>query len=140
VTVALMALGVAACSTTDETTTTPVAESTATTAPAAATLDGEWERVDSTFTSIDGMVVRVEGAEAVIVSVPENEFQFQAGDVKWRNISQTSETEYTFEDLVREEGTGAMSYIEGVITVNPDGPSLEMTFPTSGTVQQWQPA
>ena len=101
-------------------------------------LAGQWERAESSFTSLDGMVIEVnaDGTEAVILSVPDNEFQFQAGDVKWRSIEPTGDEEFSFEDLVREEGSGATSYVEGVITVTGDD-SLEMTFPTTGTVQEW---
>ncbi len=129
-----VALVTTACSASEETTTTVVAEEPA------VSLSGEWERVDSTFASLDGMVIRIDsgGTEAIIVSVPDNEFQFAAGDVKWRNIERTSDTEFTFEDLVREAGSGATSYIEGVLTVDPDGTRLEATFPTSSTIQEWQ--
>lgn len=101
-------------------------------------LVGQWERAESTFGSLDGMIVEVQadGSEAVILTVPENEFQFRAGDVKWRTIESTDENEYSFEDLVREENTGATSYVEGVITVTGDD-TMEMTFPTTGTVQEW---
>jgi hypothetical protein len=101
-------------------------------------LAGQWERAESSFTSLDGMVIEVnaDGTEAVILTVPDNEFQFQAGDVKWRSIEPTGDGEFSFEDLVREEGSGATSYVEGVITVTGDD-TLEMTFPTTGTVQEW---
>ncbi len=101
-------------------------------------LVGQWERAESSFSSLDGMIIEVQpdGTQAVIVTVPENEFQFQAGDVKWRSIESTGDSEYSFEDLVREEGTGETSHVVGVITVTDDD-TLEMTFPTTGTVQEW---
>jgi len=80
--------------------------------------------------------VQADGKEAVIVTVPDNEFQFVAGDVKWRSIEPTEGGGFSFEDLVREEGSGATSYVEGIITVTDEG-TLEMTFPTTGTVQEW---
>lgn len=102
-------------------------------------LVGQWERAESTFTSLDGMVIEVQGdgSTAIIATVPDNEFGFVAGDVKWRNIEVLAENEYSFEDLVREEGSGATSYVEGVITVGSEGNTLEMDFPTTGTVQEW---
>ena len=102
-------------------------------------LVGQWERAESTFTSLDGMIIEVQddGGTAVILTVPENEYQFQAGDEKWSEIQQTSENEYTFQDLVREENTGATSHVEGVIAVSEDGNALVMTFPTTGTTQEW---
>jgi hypothetical protein len=102
-----------------------------------AVLAGQWERAESSFTSLDGMIIEVQpdGGQAVILTVPENEYQFVAGDVKWRSIEAT-DAGFTFEDLVREEGSGATSYVEGVITVTEEG-TLEMTFPTTGTVQEW---
>lgn len=115
-------------------------EPTDTTVPAGpgASLAGQWERAESSFTSLDGMIIEVgaDGTEAIILTVPDNEFQFQAGDVKWRSIEPTGDNEFSFEDLVREEGTGATSYVEGVIAVTGDD-TLEMTFPTTGTVQEW---
>ncbi|HEU4894939.1 MAG TPA: hypothetical protein VFT85_03785, partial [Acidimicrobiia bacterium] len=103
-------------------------------------LAGQWERSESSFTSLDGMIIEVQadGTEALIVTVPENEFQFVVGDVKWRSIESTGDDTYSFEDLVREEGSGATSYVEGIITVTDEG-TLEMTFPTTGTVQEWVP-
>jgi hypothetical protein len=102
-----------------------------------AVLAGQWERAESSFTSLDGMIIEVQpdGGQAVILTVPENEYQFVAGDVKWRSIEAT-DAGFSFEDLVREEGSGATSYVEGVITVT-EGGTLEMTFPTTGTVQEW---
>ena len=81
--------------------------------------------------------VQADGATALIVTVPENEFQFVAGDEKWRAIESTSETEYTFEDLEREANTVTESYVEGVISLSEDGNTLTMTFPTTGTTQEW---
>jgi hypothetical protein len=102
-----------------------------------AVLAGQWERAESSFTSLDGMIIEVQpdGGQAVILTVPENEYQFVSGDVKWRSIEAT-DAGFSFEDLVREEGSGATSYVEGVITVTEEG-TLEMTFPTTGTVQEW---
>ena len=102
-------------------------------------LVGQWERSESTFTSLDGMIIEVQGdgTTALILTVPENEYQFVAGDEKWSDIQSTGEGEYGFQDLVREENTGATSYVEGVITVGEDGKTLTMTFPTTGTTQEW---
>ena len=117
------------------TTTSP----TATTVAGESPLVGQWERSESTFTSLDGMIIEVQanGASALILTVPENEFQFAAGDEKWIAITSTGEGEYSFHDLVREENTGATSHVEGVITVSEDGNTLTMTFPTTGTTQEW---
>ena len=129
-----------------ETSDTTVAEAsptttaaTATTSSAGSPLVGQWERAESTFTSLDGMIIEVQedGTTALILTVPENEYQFQAGDEKWSDIQQTSENEYAFQDLVREENTGATSHVEGVIAVGDDGNTLVMTFPTTGTTQEW---
>ena len=134
---AVAALTLVACS--GETSATTVAEATPTTmaspsitiAPGSP-LVGQWERAESTFTSLDGMIIEVQddGGTALILTVPENEYQFQAGDEKWSDIQQTSENEYSFQDLVREENTGATSHVEGVIAVSDDGSTLVMTFPT----------
>ncbi|HEY6634983.1 MAG TPA: hypothetical protein VI141_05145, partial [Acidimicrobiia bacterium] len=87
----------------------------------------------------DGMIIEVQGdgTTALILTVPENEYQFVAGDEKWSDITSTGDGEYGFQDLVREENTGATSYVEGVITVSEDGNTLTMTFPTTGTTQEW---
>jgi hypothetical protein len=129
----------------DTTDTTQGAVASTTTAPESTVITvgsplvGQWERSESTFTSLDGMIIEVQGdgTTAVIVTVPENEFQFVAGDEKWSDIQSTSEGEFSFQDLVREENTGATSYVEGVITVSDDGNTLTMTFPTTGTTQEW---
>lgn len=103
-------------------------------------LDGDWERINSSFTTLDGMVVRVAAGatQAVIVSTPANPFQFQVNDVKWRTIVRVSATRFSFEDLVRQSGTGAMSHVAGFIDVQANGTELAMTFPTTGTIQQWR--
>ena len=119
--------------------------STTTAAPASTTvagdspLVGQWERAESTFTSLDGMIIEVQadGTSALILTVPENEYQFVAGDEKWSDIESTGSSEYAFQDLVREENTGATSHVEGIITVSEDGNTLVMTFPTTGTTQEW---
>ena len=139
-----IALALAACGgqTTD---TTQAEEASTTTTPAATTVAGEsplvgqWERAESTFTSLDGMIIEVQGdgTSALILTVPENEYQFSAGDEKWSDIESTGDSEYSFQDLVREENTGATSYVEGIITVSEDGNTLVMTFPTTGTNQEW---
>jgi hypothetical protein len=134
-----IALAVGACSSeaTDQSTSTTAAP--ATTVTAGSSLVGQWERAESTFTSLDGMIIEVEsdGTSAVILTVPDNEFQFVAGDVKWSEIESTGDGEYAFQDLVREENTGATSHVEGIITVSEDGNTLTMTFPTTGTTQEW---
>lgn len=143
--VVVLGLILAACSPADSEPTTTAAPSTTspapdTTAPGAGPdLSGRWQRTESTYESLDGMVVEVieEGREAVIVEVPDNPFQFVVGDIKWRSIALQPDGTYLFEDLVREEGSGTESYIAGVIAVGDDGDTLEMTFPTSGTVQSW---
>lgn len=85
------------------------------------------------------MIVEVQGdgSSAVIVTVPENPYQFVEGDVKWDQIEASGEGEFTFQDLVREENTGATSTVEGVITLGDDGTTLEINFPATGTVQEW---
>jgi len=102
-------------------------------------LVGQWERAESTYTSLDGMIieVQVDGTSALILTVPENEYQFASGDEKWSDIESTGNGEYSFRDLVREENTGATSYVEGIITVSEEGNTLVMTFPTTGTTQEW---
>jgi hypothetical protein len=85
------------------------------------------------------MIIEVndDGTSAVILTVPENEYQFQAGDEKWSDIEQTADYEYAFQDLVREENTGATSTVEGIITISEDGATITMTFPSTGTEQEW---
>jgi hypothetical protein len=142
----LVAIGLALGACSDETTdTTHEVNASTTTTPAStaaageSSLVGQWERAESTFTSLDGMIIEVQGdgTSALILTVPENEYQFAAGDEKWSDIESTGDGEYTFQDLVREENTGATSYVEGIITVGEDGNTLVMTFPTTGTNQEW---
>jgi hypothetical protein len=142
----LLAIGLAlgACSG-ESTDSSQVEVASTTTTPASTTVAGEsplvgqWERAESTFTSLDGMIIEVQadGTSALILTVPENEYQFTAGDEKWSDIENTEDGEYTFQDLVREEGSGASSQVEGIITVSDDGRTLVMTFPTTGTNQEW---
>jgi len=103
-------------------------------------LTGEWVRINSSFVDLDGMVVRVsgDGRQAQIVSAPANPYRFQADDVKWRSITRVSSTRFSFEDLVRQSGSGAMSYVAGFIDAQPNAAELSMTFPSTGTVQQWR--
>jgi ABC-type phosphate transport system substrate-binding protein len=137
-----LALGACSGETTDSTEVEPASSNTTATSTAVAgesSLVGQWERAESTFTSLDGMIIEVQGdgTSALILTVPENEYQFAAGDEKWSDIESTGDGEYTFQDLVREENTGATSYVEGIITVGGDGNTLVMTFPTTGTNQEW---
>ena len=102
-------------------------------------LAGSWERTGGDFSVLQGMVVEVDdaGTTATITSVPDNPFRFTVGDAKWRSITEADDGTYTFDDLVREENTGAESSVEGIITVADDGESLEIAFPTTGTTQTW---
>lgn len=102
-------------------------------------LVGSWERAEGDFSELHGMVVEVQGdgASAVIVSVPENPYQFVVGDVKWEQIESTDDGGFTFQDLVREENTGATSTVEGIITLSDDGTTLQISFPDTGTTQEW---
>jgi hypothetical protein len=103
-------------------------------------LTARWERFDSSFADLDGMVVEVnaDASQAVIVSAPVNVYRFQAGDVKWRNVVRVSDSEFNFEDLVRQAGTGAQSYVPGVIRFEANGQELRFSFPTTGTAQRWR--
>ena len=103
-------------------------------------LTGDWKRVNSSFAVLDGMVVRIRnnGRQGVIVFAPSNPNQFQMGDLKWRNITRVSARRFSFDDLVRQSGSGAMSYVPGFIEVKPNGTELRLSFPTTGTFQQWQ--
>jgi hypothetical protein len=103
-------------------------------------LGGTWERINSSFVALDGMVVEIsaDGTQALIVSTPANPYQFQVGDVKWRSITRVSDTRFSFEDLLRQSGSGAMSYVPGFIDALNDGAELGMTFPSTGTLQQWR--
>jgi hypothetical protein len=86
------------------------------------------------------MVVQVDAGESqgVIVSTPANRYQFQAGDLKWRNLARTAAGEYRFDDLVRQASTGSPSYITGFLEPQVQGQELRATFPSSGTVQRWR--
>ncbi|MEX1279667.1 MAG: hypothetical protein AB1Z55_03005 [Acidimicrobiia bacterium] len=102
-------------------------------------LTGSWERTGGDFSQLQGMVVEVdaEATSAVITSVPANPFGFAVGDVKWATIIESDDGAYAFDDLVREENTGAQSTVEGIITLAADGDSLEIEFPETGTTQTW---
>jgi hypothetical protein len=110
------------------------------TPPSQFELTGEWVRINSTFAELDGMVVQIStnGAQAVIVSTPANQYRFQVSDTKWRSIARVSSTRFSFEDLVRQAGSGATSYVAGFIEAQPGSTELSMTFPSTGTVQQWR--
>jgi hypothetical protein len=86
------------------------------------------------------MVVRVstDSTQALITSTPANPYHFRTDDVKWRRITRMSDTRFSFEDLVRQSGSGAMSYVAGFIDARAGGTELSMTFPTTGTEQQWR--
>jgi hypothetical protein len=103
-------------------------------------LAGRWERFDSSFPELDGMIVQVDAPEAqgVIVSTPSNRYQFREGDLKWSNVRRTADGEYRFDDLVRQASSGSPSYIAGVLRAQPQGQELQATFPSSGTVQRWR--
>lgn len=125
-------------------TTTPNSATTievATSPPATvgSLLLGSWERAEGDFSELHGMIVEVQGdgATGVIVAVPDNPYEFVVGDVKWDQIEASGDGEFTFQDLVREENTGATSTVEGVITLGEDGTTLEINFPATGTVQEW---
>ena len=73
--------------------------------------------------------------QAVITSTPANVYMFEEGDLKWRGIVRVPDRQFTFDDLVRQANTGSQSYVSGVIQVAPDGLSLSLSFPTTGTFQ-----
>jgi ABC-type Fe3+-hydroxamate transport system substrate-binding protein len=126
----------AACGSTSSDTT---ASSSTTTAPASASLIGEWERTGGNYSVLQGMVVEVAepGTEGVVVTVPRNPYDFRQGDVKWVSIVERPNGEFRFSDLSRESGTGAVSYVVGFMTLANDGQTLEMRFPSTGTIQVW---
>lgn len=103
-------------------------------------LQGSWERINSSFIALDGMIVKTNASvtRALITSTPSNIYGFAVGDLKWRNITRRSNTEFDFEDLVRQANTGAQSYVAGIIEIQPDGQTLSIRFPTTGTFQQWR--
>jgi hypothetical protein len=134
---ALTVVLVAACSSAGgETTTT---SSTTTTVPATSVLIGDWERTGGNYSVLQGMVVEVEepATDGVIVTVPRNPYDFQPGDVKWSGIVERPNGEFRFSDLSRESGTGAVSYVVGFMALTNEGRTLEMRFPSTGTVQIW---
>ena len=108
-------------------------------APGEFSLVGTWERTGGDFSVLQGMVVEVDDrmTEGTIVSVPRNPYRFRDGDVKWGNITAVSDGRFRIRDLVREADTGLASFVTGVISPTPDGAMLELTFPTTGTVQVW---
>lgn len=108
--------------------------------PVVLSLQGSWERINSTFVALDGMIVQTNGAvtRGLITATPANIYQFGVGDLKWRNIRRRSNNEFDFEDLVRQANTGAQSYVPGIIQVQPGGQQLRIRFPTTGTFQQWR--
>jgi hypothetical protein len=65
--------------------------------------------------------VKGDGTSALILTVPEDEYQFAVGDEKWSDIESTGDGEDSSQDLVREENTGATSDVEEIITVSEDG-------------------
>jgi len=101
-------------------------------------LVGTWSRINSSFQELDGMTVVVDAdeTEGVVASTPDNPYMFVVGDLKWQNIVRVSVGEYTFEDLVRESGTGAPSYTPGELSLSADGDSVSASFGT-GTFQEW---
>jgi hypothetical protein len=108
--------------------------------PEVFSLAGDWVRINSSFGELDGMVVRVEAAQtqALITSTPGNVYQFQIGDLKWRDIVRSAGDRFEFRDLVRAQGSWAQSYVPGVIQANRDGTSISISFPTTGTFQDWR--
>ena len=113
--------------------------STTTTEPASSVLIGQWERTGGNYSVLQGMVVEVEepATDGVIVTVPRNPYDFQPGDVKWNDIVERPNGEFRFSDLSRESGTGAVSYVVGFMTLTNEGRTLEMRFPSTGTMQIW---
>jgi hypothetical protein len=88
---------------------------------------------------LQGMVVEVDGSgtTGTVVSVPRNPYGFVEGDVKWSAFTGVSLDRVRIRDLVRDADTGLPSYITGVIAMSDDGAMIELTFPSSGTVQVW---
>lgn len=136
----VLAAAVAACSSTPATTTTTRPPPT-TTVPLEGPegLIGTWERTGGNFSVLQGMVVEVDEdlAEGVITSVPRNPFRFEIGDVKWSNITEVSEGRLRIRDLVREANTGRSSFVAGVITIAEDRRTIDIVFPSTGTLQIW---
>ena len=128
------------CSSTDSAdTSSTTTTSTTTIAPGEFNLAGTWERTGGDFSVLQGMVVEVDDpvTEGTIISVPRNPYRFQAGDVKWGNITAVSDGRFRIRDLVREADTGLASFVTGIIWPTRDGAMLELTFPTTGSVQVW---
>jgi hypothetical protein len=135
-----VAIGVAACSSTPATTTTTRPTTTTTIPlPGPEGLIGSWERTGGNFSVLQGMVVEVDEGlvEGVIVATPRNPYRFEAGDVKWSDITEVSAGRLRIRDLVREADTGRSSFVTGVITIAEDRRTLDIRFPSTGTLQVW---
>ena len=85
------------------------------------------------------MIVEVDDAltEGVIAGAPRNPYRFEAGDVKWSDITEVSEGRLRIRDLVREADTGRSSFVTGVITIAQDKRTIDIRFPSTGTLQVW---
>lgn len=139
-TVVLAAL-VGGCSSAPASTTTRPTTTTTTMAPQAgpAGLIGIWERTGGNYSVLQGMVVEVDEdlTQGMIVSTPRNPYRFEIGDVKWSDITEVSGERLRIRDLVREADTGRSSWLTGVITMAEDRRTLDIEFPSTGTLQVW---
>ena len=138
----LAVFSIAGCSSSTESTPSTTVGTTTTTSEPQSTseaLTGLWERTGGDFSALQGMIVEViaDSDEGVVTFAPRNPYGFKAGDVKWSDFTTVSNDRVRMRDLVRDTDTGLPSYITGVITMTEDWSMMEITFPSSGTIQVW---
>lgn len=110
-------------------------------------IEGKWIRVNDD-NQLQGMMVNVEGDEAVIIKPSNNKslgYGFVDGTIKWKKIEKIGWGKYRWQDAISEDSTGTVyydnSYSEAIVSLF--GNKMTVTVKTtdkngrSGLYQEW---
>lgn len=98
-------------------------------------LSGEWQRVESSNSSLNGMTVNVNEDETLgtITSSPD-ETTFPSGAFKWKNIIKIDDYSYSFQDRL-----GGGTYTESKMFILANGNEIILSKSENNvSVQRWQ--
>ena len=97
-------------------------------------LTGVWTRTDNT--NLNGAQIEVmfsdDSGKAILIATAPNDNYFKNGDVKWQNIEFFSDTNFSYEDLVRYN-TGETSYDPANATIDYSNMTISVHVSGSGT-------
>ncbi|MFK7814519.1 MAG: hypothetical protein AB8B59_18630 [Maribacter sp.] len=94
-------------------------------------LKGDWERVSSSNSSANGMIIRVVKNSGEVTN--KSQSPFDVGDIKWKDIDAVDEENYIHEEL----GSDGNYYNGTMIFSQDDTLRISVQASGAGAVQKW---